>query len=81
MKRARTWCEMYSFSGFRAAAKLKGVFGDPDLRVVPLRRKKRPAPVRAVATRVVRSMTGAWCRRGISARADSASHSNLNGYA
>jgi hypothetical protein len=40
MKRARTWCELYSFPGFRAAAKLKGVFGDPDVRVAPLRRKK-----------------------------------------
>ena len=81
MKRARTWCEMYSFLGFRAAAKLKGVFGDPDLRVATLRRKKRPAPVRAVATRVVRSMTGAWCGRGISARVDFASSLNLNGRA
>ena len=41
MKRARTLCELYSFSGFRAAAQLKGVFGDPDVRVVRLRRKKR----------------------------------------
>jgi len=61
MKRARSWCEMYSFPGFRAAAKLKGVFGDPDLRVVRLHRKKRLAPVRAAVGRVVRSMTGA-CR-------------------
>ena len=34
MKRARTWCELYSFPGFRAAAKLKAVVGDPDVRVV-----------------------------------------------
>jgi hypothetical protein len=40
MKRARTWSELYSFPGFRAAAQLKGVFGDPDVRVVRLRRKK-----------------------------------------
>ena len=40
MKRARAWCELYSFSGFRAAAELKGVFGDPDCRVARLRRKK-----------------------------------------
>ena len=45
MKRARTWCEMYSFPGSRASAKLKGVFGDPDLQIVRLRRKKRPGRV------------------------------------
>ena len=65
MKRARTWCELYSFPGFRAAAHLKGVFGDPDLRVVQLRRKKRPASVRAVAGNTVRSMIGACRERGI----------------
>lgn len=65
MKRARTWCELYSFSGFRAAAQLKGVFGDPDLRVVRLRRKKRLAPVRAVVGHAAQSMTGACRERGI----------------
>src|SRR3989338_6852134 len=30
-----------SFPGFRAAAKLKGVFGDPDVRVAPLRRDRK----------------------------------------
>ena len=65
MKRARMLCELYSFSGFRAAARLKGVFGDPDLRIVRLQRKKRPAPVRAVAVHAVRSMIGACRERGI----------------
>ena len=65
MKRARMWCELYSFPGFRAAAHLKGVFGDPDVRVVRLRRKKRPAPVRAVAGDAARSMIGACRERGI----------------
>lgn len=65
MKRARTWCGLYSFPGFRAAAQLKGVFGDPDVRVVWLRRKKRPAPVRAVVGRAARSTIGACRARGI----------------
>ena len=81
MKRARTWCELYSYPGFRAAAKLKGVFGAPDLRVVSLRRKKRPAPVRAVAARAVRSTTDSWCGRGIWAQVGFASCSNSNGCA
>ncbi|NOU08940.1 MAG: hypothetical protein HOO98_02835 [Nitrospira sp.] len=59
MKRARTLCELYSFPGFSAAAQLKGVSGDPDVRVVRLRRKKRPAPVRAVPGLAARSMIGA----------------------
>lgn len=65
MKRARTLCELYSFPGFRAAAQLKGVFGDPDMRVVRLRRKKRPASVLAVAGDAARSMIGACRERGI----------------
>ena len=81
MKRARTWCELYSFPGFRAAAKLKGVFGDPDVRVAPLRRKKRPGRVRAVAASAVRSTTGAWLGRGIWAQAAFASRLNSSGCA
>jgi len=65
MKRARTLCELYSFSGFRAAAQFRGVFGDPDLRVVQLRRKKRLAPVPVVAANAVRSMIGVCRKRGI----------------
>lgn len=60
MKRARTLSELYSFSGFRASATLTGVFGDPDLRVVHVLRKKRRAPVRAVADTVVGSTTGVF---------------------
>ena len=81
MKRARTWCEMYSFSGFRAAAKLKGVFGDPDLRVVPLRRKKRRAPVRAAVASAVRSTTGGWRKREIFRQVVFASSLNSSGCA
>jgi hypothetical protein len=81
MKRARTWCELYSFPGFRAATKLKGVFGDPDVRVVPLRRKKRPGRVRPVAASAVRSTTGMWRGREIWARVDFALSLNLSGRA
>ena len=61
MKRARTLSELYSFPGFRAGAQLKGVFGDPDLRVIALRRKKRPAPVQVAAGRAARCRTGERC--------------------
>jgi hypothetical protein len=79
MKRARTWCEMYSFPGFQAAAKLKGEFGDPDLRVVRLRRKKRLVSVRAAAASAVRSTTGAWRERGMWVRGDFALNLNSSG--
>jgi hypothetical protein len=81
MKRARTWCELYSFPGFRAMARLKGVFGDPGVRVVRLRRKKRPGRVRAAAASGSRSTTGAWCERGIFRPAVFALSLNLNGCA
>jgi hypothetical protein len=45
MKTKRMFAELYSFPGFRAKAKFKGVFGDPHARIVDLRRvqKKRHA--------------------------------------
>lgn len=78
MKRARTLCELYSFPGFSAATQLKGVFGDPDVRLVRLRRKKRPAPARAVASRVARSMSGVGRTRGIFRLAAFVSSLSLN---
>ena len=78
MKRARTLCELYSLSGFRAAAQLQGIFGDPDLRVVRLHREKRPAPVRAVADDVALFMTGACRERGIFRPAAFASRLSLS---
>lgn len=51
MKRALTLSELYSFPGFHAAAQLKGVFGDPDVRIVKLRRKKSLVPVPVVDAR------------------------------
>ena len=79
MKRARTLSELYSFPGFRAAATLTGVFGDSDLRVVHLLRKKRRAPVRAVADNVVGSTTVASRAPVMWVRADFASSLNSSG--
>ena len=81
MKRARTLCELDSFPGFSAAAQLKGVVGDPDVRVVRLRRKKGPAPARAVAGRATRSMIGVCRARGIFRLAAFVSSLSLNGSA
>jgi hypothetical protein len=69
---------MYSFPGFRAAAQLTGVFGDPDKRVVRLMRKKRPAPARAAVARAVRFTTGAYRVCAIWAPPGFASNSNLS---
>ena len=65
MKRARTLPELYSFSGFHAAAQLKGVFGDPEARIISVRRKKRVAPVLVVVGSAVLSMTGGCRGRAI----------------
>jgi hypothetical protein len=46
-KRSRRLSDGYSFAGFCARATVRGVFGDPDLRIVRLERrsKKRFAAV------------------------------------
>jgi len=46
-KRLRRLSDGYSFAGFRARATVRGVFGDPDMRIVRLERrsKKRTAAV------------------------------------
>jgi len=46
-KRLRRLSDGHSFAGFRAGATVRGVFGDPDLRIVRLERrsKKRLAVV------------------------------------
>ena len=53
--------DTYRFPGFRPEEVVKGVFGDPDLRVVRLRRKKRPVPARVVVGGGARSVIGT-CR-------------------
>jgi hypothetical protein len=52
-RRQRRLSDGYSFAGFRAAADVRGVFGDPQVRVVRLdrRSKKRLAAVAGVFRR------------------------------
>ena len=81
MKRARTLSDLYSFSGFRAQSTLTGVFGDPDLRVVHIVRKKRRARVRVVDVNGVLSTIGACRGFVMSERAVIGSNLNSNGCA
>jgi hypothetical protein len=41
MKKVRTLRELFSFSGFYALSRLEGVFGDPQARIVELKRQKK----------------------------------------
>jgi len=79
MKRARTLSELYSFPGFHAAAQLKGVFGDPGVRIIHLCRKKRPAPALVVTALVALFMTGVCREYAMWALVAFASCSNSNG--
>jgi hypothetical protein len=49
MKTKTTLIAFYFFPGFRARARLQGVFGDPHARVVMLERRQKKRPVRVVA--------------------------------
>jgi hypothetical protein len=40
-KRLRRLSDDYSFAGFRARATVRGVFGDPDVRIVRLERRSK----------------------------------------
>jgi len=40
-KRLRRLPDGYSFAGFRARATVRGVFGDPDVRIVRLERRSK----------------------------------------
>jgi len=40
-KRQRRLWDGYSFAGFRARASVRGVFGDPDTRIVNLDRRAK----------------------------------------
>lgn len=64
MKAGRSLRELFSFPGFVAAATLRGEFGDPKLRVVTLRRRKKRPSVRTAATAAAAGMT-----RGCAVRA------------
>ena len=51
-KRQQRLSDGYSFAGFRAQGIVRGVFGDPDVRIVTLeRRSKKPSAAAAVRSR------------------------------
>jgi hypothetical protein len=49
-KRQRRLSDGYSFAGFRARATVRGVFGDPDVRIVHLDRRSKKPSVGAAGT-------------------------------
>ena len=46
-KRVRRLWDAYAFPGFRPEATVKGVFGDPKARVIPLHRRTKKPPAAA----------------------------------
>jgi hypothetical protein len=59
-KRRRRLSDEYSFAGFRARQTVRGVFGDPNVRIVSLdRRSKKQSAAVAAASR--RAGTTAVC--------------------
>ena len=82
MKTNKTLQDLYSFSGFRAQSRLKGMMGDFQARIVTLvrRQKKRHAAhaarSRAVSTIIRRTGSATWTP------AESASiwNSNIGGW-
>ena len=44
MKKARSLVELFSFSDFTVKNELKGKFGDPKIRIIDLKRKKKSPP-------------------------------------
>jgi len=61
--RGRQLRDAYRFAGFVPAATVRGVFGDPLVRVVTLRRrqKKRPVVSVGVGTVAFTIRSFAWC--------------------
>jgi len=51
MKRSRRLLDAYRFPGFRPQATVKGVFGDPNARVVTLVRREKKQSAGVVAAR------------------------------
>jgi hypothetical protein len=41
MKKSKTLIELFSFPGFTAKNKLEGKFGEPKIRIIDLKRKKK----------------------------------------
>jgi hypothetical protein len=56
VKKTGTLQKLFSFPGFNAQGKLKGVFGDPKARIVELRRQKKERYAQGVA-RVTAAIT------------------------
>lgn len=50
MKEDKTLQELFSFRGFKAAARLEGKFGDPKARIITLTRQKKQLSVLAAAS-------------------------------
>src|SRR3546814_8892602 len=59
MKTGRSLRELFSFPGFVAAATLKGEFGDPKMRIVSLRRRKKQRCARTAAIAAAAATTNA----------------------
>ena len=48
MKTKKTLAALYSFPGFKAQANLKGIYGDPESRIITLKRCQKKQFVLAV---------------------------------
>jgi hypothetical protein len=61
-KRLRRLSDGYSFAGFCARAAVRGVFGDPDERIVRLERRSKKRLVAVAGSCVTAGMIGAYGR-------------------
>ncbi len=60
MKRCRTLSELFSFPGFRVQQRLSGLFGDPQVRIVDLARRKKRRYVLDVVAYIVGTTTARY---------------------
>ena len=65
----------YTFPGFRALATVRGVFGEPRVRVVTLVRRSKK---RSVAPAVAGTMVGTTVGYGVSATCPAATHASIS---
>lgn len=63
MKRAKTLQLLFSLAGFRAKQRLRGLFGDPLVRIVELERRKKLLFALAAALVITPSTTSSYGRR------------------
>jgi len=66
MKNPKSIRALFAFSGFTAASKLAGVFGDRYARIITLRRRKKQPSVRTVGTGAGGDTTKKSCEYEIS---------------